>query len=64
MNRTRRGALLAAAAAVMLVGGIYLVFRQDAVLTLVGILLVIGSAIVFLVDTTDLLVLAERRAKE
>lgn len=64
MNRTRRGALLALVSVVMLVGGIYLVFRQDATLTLIGILLVIASAIVFLVDTTDLLMLAERRAKE
>lgn len=64
MNRKRRGALLAVVSAAMLVGGVYLVFRQDAALTVVGILLVIASAIVFLVDTNDLLVLAERKSKE
>lgn len=42
--------------------GVALVLSQDAAVTTVGIVLVIASAIVFLVDVADLLLITDRRA--
>lgn len=62
MPRTRI-TLLTLGTIAMLVLGVALVLRQSAAFTTVGILLVIASAIVFLVDVKNFLLVSDRKAR-
>ena len=55
MATRRRDVWLTVGTTVMLLVGIALIVFGDATLAVVGILLIIGSAIVFLVDVKDLI---------
>lgn len=59
-----RDAWLTLATTVTLLVGVGLVVFGDAAVTVVGILLIIGSAIVFLVDAKDLLVKTDEKARK
>ncbi|MFC4553305.1 MULTISPECIES: hypothetical protein [Halorussus] len=59
-----RDAWLTLATTVTLLVGVGLVVFGNATLTVLGILLIIGSAIVFLVDVKDLLVKTDEKARK
>lgn len=61
MAQTRM-VLLTLGTVTMLVLGVALVLQQSAAFTTVGILLVIASAIVFLVDVKDFLLVTDQKA--
>lgn len=64
MELGTRDTLLTVGTAAMLLGGIALIFVQNATLTTVGIVLVVLSAIAFIVDVKDLVVKTDRNARE
>ncbi|WP_137284877.1 hypothetical protein [Halorussus salinisoli] len=64
MKLGTRDTLLTAGTTVLLLVGVALILFADAMLTTVGIVLVIASAIVFLVDVKDLVVETDDRARK
>ncbi|MFB6137073.1 MAG: hypothetical protein ABEJ42_01860 [Halobacteriaceae archaeon] len=60
MDLSTRVAVLSVLAATTVVTGVVLIVTQGPALTALGALLVIGSAIVFMFDVADMLVLQER----
>lgn len=64
MDVGARTILLTLGSAVALLVGIALVLLGDATLATVGILLVIASAIAFLVDAKDFVVMTDKGARE
>jgi ABC-type bacteriocin/lantibiotic exporter with double-glycine peptidase domain len=64
MELGTRDTLLTVGSAIMLLVGIALIFVQSPTLTTVGIVLIVLSAIVFIVDAKDLLVKTDQNARE
>ena len=64
MELGTRDTLLTVASAVLMLAGIGLVLVQNATMTIVGIVLIVASTLVFVVDAKDLLVKTDRNAGE
>ena len=64
MELGTRDTLLTVASALMMLAGIGLVLVQNASMTVVGIVLITASALVFIVDAKDLLVKTDGNAGE
>jgi ABC-type bacteriocin/lantibiotic exporter with double-glycine peptidase domain len=64
MELGTRDTLLTVGSAIMLLVGIALIFVQSPTLTTVGIVLIVLSAIVFIVDAKDLLVKTDQNTRE
>lgn len=64
MKLGARDTLLTIVSAVLMLTGIALVLVQDSTVTIIGIVLITASALVFIVDAKDLLVKTDRNTRE